>query len=207
LDNAGENKLLQQRSQSADWKLNIKFEFTVRDAPQQNHLAELGFAHLVNYGRALMARANVPMSIQYKVFTQEAFKTATFLDGLTVIKIGNNEATRYEHWCGKNPEFSEYLRTWGEVGTVKIKTNATPRIGDRGVQCMCVGYSLDHTADCYEMWDPATSRVHQTRDVIWLNRMYYNRIEPTDNIVIEPDMEPVIVYHTQNPEVNGPGSV
>jgi hypothetical protein len=32
-----------------------------------------------------------------------------------------------------------------------------------------------------------------------------NRIEPTDNIVVERDMEPVIVYHTQNPEVNGPG--
>jgi hypothetical protein len=63
LDNAGENKLLQQRSQSADWKLNIKFEFTARDTPQQNLLAELGFAHLANYGRALMARANVPMSI------------------------------------------------------------------------------------------------------------------------------------------------
>jgi hypothetical protein len=165
LDNAGENKLLQQRSQSADWKLNFGYEFTARDTPQQNHLAELGFAHLVNYGRALMARANVPLNIRYKVFTK-AFKTATLLDGLTVIKIGNKEATRYEHWCGKNPDFTEHLRTWGEVGTVKIKTNATPKIGDRGIQCMFVGYSLDHTADCYEMWNPATSRVHQTRDVI-----------------------------------------
>jgi hypothetical protein len=121
-----------------------------------------------------------------------------------VITIRDREATRYEHWCGKNPEFSAHLRTWGEVGTVKIKTNATPKIGDRGIQCMFVGYSLDHTAACYEMWDPATSRVHQTRDVIWLNRMYYNRVEPTNNIVVEPDMEPVIIYHTNNPEVNGP---
>jgi hypothetical protein len=88
LDNAGENKLLQQRSQSADWKQNVNFEFTARDTPQQNHLAELGFAHLANYGRALMARANVPLNIRYKVFTK-AFKTATLLDGLTVIKIGN----------------------------------------------------------------------------------------------------------------------
>jgi hypothetical protein len=120
LDNAGENKLLQQRLQSADWKLNINFEFTARDTPQQNHLAELGFTHLANYGRALMARGNVPMNIHYKVFTK-AFKTATLLDGLTVLKIGNREAARYEHWCGKNPEFSEYLRTWEEVGTVKIK--------------------------------------------------------------------------------------
>jgi hypothetical protein len=69
LDNAGENKLLQQRSQSADWKLNITYEFTARESPQQNHLAELGFTHLANYGRALMARANVPLSIHYKVFT------------------------------------------------------------------------------------------------------------------------------------------
>jgi hypothetical protein len=196
--------LLQQRSQSADWKLNVNFEFTARDTPQQNHLAALRFAHLANYGRALMARANVPLNIRYKVFTK-AFKTATLLDGLTVIKIGNKEATRYEHWCGKNPDFCEYLRTWGEVGTVKIKTNSTPKIGDRGIQCMFVGYSLDHTADCYEMWDPATSRVHQTRDVIWLNRMYYNREEPAVNIVIEPDMEPVIVYHTDNPVINGSG--
>jgi hypothetical protein len=196
--------ILQQRSQSADWKLNIKFEFTARDTPQQNHHAELGFAHLANYGRALMARANVPMNIRYKVFTK-AFKTATLLDGLTVITIGNREAPRYEHWCGKNPEFSQYLRTWGEVGMVKVKTDATPRIGDRGVKCMFVGYSLDHTADCYEMWDPATLRVNQTRDVIWLNRMYYNRVEQAKNIVVEPDMEPVIVYHTQNPVINGPG--
>jgi hypothetical protein len=55
LENAGENKLLQQRLQSADWKLDAKSEFTARDTPQQNHLAELGFAHLANYGRALMA--------------------------------------------------------------------------------------------------------------------------------------------------------
>jgi hypothetical protein len=50
--------------------------------------------------------------------------------------------------------------------------------------------------------DPATSRVHQTRDVIWLDRMYcivQQSLEPTNNIVVELDMEPVIVYHTQNP--------
>jgi hypothetical protein len=79
-----------------------------RDMPQQNHLAKLGFAHLANYGRSLMARAIVPINSRYKVFTK-AFKTATLLDGLEIIKIGNREATRYEHWCGKNPEFSEYL--------------------------------------------------------------------------------------------------
>jgi hypothetical protein len=31
LDNAGENKKLKTRSDSADWKLNIDYEFTSRD--------------------------------------------------------------------------------------------------------------------------------------------------------------------------------
>jgi hypothetical protein len=36
--------------------------------------------------------------------------------------------------------------------------------------------------------------------------MYYNRVEPTvNNIVIEPDMEPIIVYHTHDPAIAGSG--
>ena len=41
-DNAGENKKLKERADGVDWKLNIQFEFTARNTPQQNHLAELG---------------------------------------------------------------------------------------------------------------------------------------------------------------------
>jgi len=86
LDNAGENKLLKKRSDSSDWKLNIKFEFTARDTPQQNSLAEPSFAKIANHGRALMHRANVPQADRYKVWT-DAFDTATKLDGLIVIEI------------------------------------------------------------------------------------------------------------------------
>ena len=61
LDNAGENKRLQTRCASKDWKMKCEFEFTARDTPQQNSLAEVGFATLANCGRAMMHRANVPM--------------------------------------------------------------------------------------------------------------------------------------------------
>ena len=50
LDDAGENMALQARAQSEVWKLNIKFKFTGRDTPQQDHLAELGFAVIANRG-------------------------------------------------------------------------------------------------------------------------------------------------------------
>jgi hypothetical protein len=68
LDNAGENKKLQKRAESCDWKFAINWEFTARDTPQQNHLAELGFAVLANRGRALMHMAHIPKKTRYQIF-------------------------------------------------------------------------------------------------------------------------------------------
>jgi hypothetical protein len=83
LDNAGENKLLQQRADSKDWKLAIDFEFTSAMTPQQNHLAEIAFATLSNRGRVMMYHANIPNKVKPKV-CQDAFQTATKLDGLVL---------------------------------------------------------------------------------------------------------------------------
>jgi len=108
------------------------------------------------------------------------------LDGLTAITIENNVATRYEDWCGQCPDFANYLGTWGEAGTVKIKNIGTPKLADQGVQCMFVGYALDHTGNCYQMWDPTTKRVHETRDVIWLKCMFYEKPVTTPKVIVIP---------------------
>ena len=140
MDNAGENKGLEQRMNSSAWKLDITPEYTARDTPQQNHLAELSLAKMAAKGRALMVAAHVPQSIRYRLF-REAMTTATLLDNLMVVSIDGKEGTRFEHFAGKNPRFLQHLRTWGEAGTVKLKTKATPKIGNRGEQCMFVGYA------------------------------------------------------------------
>jgi hypothetical protein len=123
-----------------------------------------------------MNQAHVPLKWRYKLFSK-AFKTATVLDGLHIIKLDGKKDTRYKHWCGSNPKFAKHLRTWGEAGTVSLKSKSTPKIADRGIQCMMVGYSTNHTGDCYDMWDPSTGGIHQTRDIIWLRRMYFPPIE------------------------------
>jgi hypothetical protein len=185
LDNAGENKALQKRCESESWKLNIDFEYTARDTPQQNHLAELGFSIIASRGRAMMHRANLPLDKRYKLY-REAFSTATLLDGLISVTIDGETKSRYQHWGGENPKFAMSLRTWGEAGTVKLKTLATPKIADRGVQCMFIGYADHHDGDCYRMWDPRTQRVHVTRDVIWLKRMFFEKPIERHDIVVEP---------------------
>ncbi len=45
-DNAGENKTLEKRLQSADWKLQVKMEYTAANTQQQNALVEVKFTYL-----------------------------------------------------------------------------------------------------------------------------------------------------------------
>ena len=165
MDNAGENKWLEQRCYSAQWKLDIEFEFTAKDTLQQNHLAELGFAVLVNQGRALMVRANVPIYHCYKLF-KEAFKMATLLEALLVVEIDGEKKSCVEHWSGQKPQYALNLHMWGEAGTVKLKMLVTRKLKDRGVQCMFIGYAKNHAGEVYWMWDPNTDGIHVTHDII-----------------------------------------
>ena len=181
-DNAGENKSLQNRTNSSDWKLNIAFEFTARDTPQQNHLAEIGITVVNNRGRALLHAANIPKKYR-NIVAAKAIETAAKLDGLRITNINGREATRYIHQYGVNPPFANYLRTWGEAGVVKTKTRTTPKQNVKGVTCMFVGYATDHEGDCYEMWNPPTRRLLTSRDITWLNRMYFQKDKPDDDIV------------------------
>ena len=191
LDNAGENKKLVERMRSSDWKMKLKVEFTPRNSPQYNHLAELGFATLYNKGRALMIKANIPVKMRYK-FYGEAFKTATMLDGLMVVKVGEVWATRYKHCTGSNPRFAKHLRLWGEAGTVTVKSKATPKVDDRGVACMFVGYAPEHPGDTYRMWNPKTDRVIVSRDVIWLKRMFFPAKKTVPEIRVNEEEEEVV---------------
>ena len=45
----------------------------------------------------MMHKANVPTKLHYLLW-HEAFKTATFLDGLIPITISDETKTRDEHW-------------------------------------------------------------------------------------------------------------
>ena len=129
----------------------------------KNSIAEVRFATIGNRGRSMMHRANLPMALSY-IISHEAFNCATQLDGLVLVTINGVTKTRYEHWVGKNLAFTKYLRTWGEAGTMKVKTKTSPKLKDKGVHCMFVGYVTEHSGDTYRMYDPKTN-------CIWVSRM------------------------------------
>jgi hypothetical protein len=171
-DNGGENQGMKNHLHSVNWKSPIKFEFTGRNTPQRNYLAEVGLATIAARGRAMMSAAKVPKEL--RIFWREVFQTSTYLDGLILTTVNGVTKTRFEHSENCLPRFVQCSRKWGEAGVVKLRSSTTPKIFDRGKGCMFVWYSPNHAADTLRMWDPDTKRVHLTRDIIWLNKMFFN---------------------------------
>ena len=58
---------------------------------------------------------------------------------------------------------------------MKITNDTTPELQDRRIHCIFVGYAENHPEGCYRMYDPAMHRVCQSRDVVWLHRMFYEK--------------------------------
>ena len=52
---------------------------------------------------------------------------------------------------------------------------------------MFVGDASDHSGDCYEMLNLNTRRILQTRDVIWLGKMYYSKIKTEFQVSIDEE--------------------
>ena len=149
-----------------------KFEFTGRATPQQNSIAEKAFDTIANHSRSQMYAAYLNQVNCCKLF-RESHQCACLLDGLVVTTKNGVTQTCFEHWGGEIPSFAYHLRTWGEAGVVCTRDLKTPKIANKGIKCMFVGYSLDHTGDCYRMWDPLTGWIHISRDIKWLDKMYF----------------------------------
>ena len=64
-DNAGENRKLQKCCSSVDWKLDVDFEYTTKEIPQQNSLAETAFTTTTVRSRTALNVANIPMKERY----------------------------------------------------------------------------------------------------------------------------------------------
>jgi hypothetical protein len=94
----------------------------------------------------------------------EVAKTATALDNLIAVTINRETKTRYEHAGLQIPLFVKHLRTFGEAGIVKNMKDG--KVGDRGITMMFVGYTEEHTGDCYRMYNPFMLQICELHDII-----------------------------------------
>ena len=173
MDNSGENK-----------KFVVTWEFTARNTPQENGIIEVALATIAGRARAMCNAAHMPNNVRVKI-AHEVLKHQTALDNLSIDK--GHTKTRYERFGLKVPKWANPLliRTFGEAGVVRRGKDG--KLGDRGQPMVFVGYSDNHSYDCYRMWNPKTSKITETRDVIWLHRMYY-QVDLDDETAMVPEI-------------------
>jgi len=143
-NNAGENKTTEERFIKE--KRNITFEYTARNTPQQNGKVESTFAILYGRMRAMMNYAGITPEKREKIWT-EAAATATKLENIIVDKK-EDKCPHYQIY-GQMPDYSKYLRTFGEVRIVPLKTGnqMKAKLDDRGTACIFVGYAQKHVGN------------------------------------------------------------
>ena len=54
---------------------------------------------------------------------------------------------------------------------------------------MFVEYPDDHSSDCWIMFNPKTKNVHTTRDVVWLQKMYWKGSKEPNEVSVPIDVE------------------
>ena len=95
---------------------------------------------------------------------------------------------RKENFDGKKPKFIKHIHVIGEAGVVKTRTKTTPKTPDRGVICALVGYANDHEGACYQMYNPESNVLYESRDIVWLKRLYFpNTLPALDRQIEEID--------------------
>ena len=170
MDNSGENKKFWKRAKASDWQFKFEAEYTARNTPQQNGLIEVKIATVAGRARAMCNAANMDQEIRHFI-ADEALSHATDLDNLIVDSL--HDKTRFERFGLPIPKWAAtgLIKTFGEAGIVKRGKGS--KLQDRGVPMIFVGYAANHAHDCYRMWNPVSKQITETRDVIWLHRMYY----------------------------------
>jgi hypothetical protein len=56
---------------------------------------------------------------------------------------------------------------------------------DKGYACIFLGYPHNHAPDTYCIWDSRSKQVHIIWDIIWLNKMFFPKLNTNIEISVE----------------------
>jgi transposase InsO family protein len=133
-------------------------QLTAPYSPQQNGVVERRNAMVAGTARCLLKAKGLPAW-----FWGEAVNTAVYLLNRVPTKAVEGK-TPFEAWYGKKPAV-HHLKTFRCIVYVKNTTPHLKKMEDRGRKMIFVAYERGSKA--YRAYDPATKRVHVTRDVVF----------------------------------------
>ncbi|GKA57614.1 zinc finger, CCHC-type containing protein [Tanacetum coccineum] len=119
-------------------------------------------------------------------FCGEAMLTACYL--LNRVPNKRNRITLYELWTKKKPNLN-YLRVWGCRAVVKLPEPKLKTLGERGIECIFVGYAEHSKAFRFYVIEPndsvAINSIIESRDVIFDEHMFSSVPRPSQRSLVK----------------------
>ena len=183
-DDSGENKALFEECRSKG--IGITFEFSGPRTPQRNGKVERKFQTFYGRIRAMLNGAGLNNHIRNGVWAECAM-TVTYLSNIMTTKA--SDKCPYQVLFGCKPKINSCLKVFGEIGVVTTKQDIQGKLNNRGTPCMFVGYPVNHSSDVFRMLNLKTYGIINSRDVIWLGKLYKDWILNKSTIVKDLDDE------------------
>ncbi|GJT51193.1 G-type lectin S-receptor-like serine/threonine-protein kinase isoform X1 [Tanacetum coccineum] len=158
--------------------VRIIYETTTPYTPQQNGVAE-------RKNRALKEMINSMLSYSglSEGFWEEAMLTACYL--LNRVPNKGNKTTPYEFWYKKRHNLS-FLRVWGCRAVVRLPDPKRKALGEKGIDCIFVGYAKNSKAYRFYVIEPNDSvsinLIIESRDAIFDENCFSSIPRPKDII-------------------------
>ena len=151
--------------------MNIRFEYTAANTPQQNGRVERKFATIYGRVRSMLTGAGIEGALRKSLWA-EAGNTAINLMNIQVPH--KTEKTPYEKFSGQQelPRYIKNLHSFGEVGIILKGGKIKSKIMNRGQRAIMVGYGVQNGNEVYRMYKMDTRKITLTRDVRWTGKMY-----------------------------------
>ncbi|GJZ16078.1 zinc finger, CCHC-type containing protein [Tanacetum coccineum] len=158
--------------------VGIIHETTAPYTPRQNGVAE-------RKNRALKEMVNSMLSYSglSEGFWGEAMLTACYL--LNRVPNKRNKTTPYELWYKKRPNLA-FLRVWGCRAVVRLPDPKRKTLGEKGIDCIFVGYAEHSKAYRFYVIEPNDSvsinSIIESRDAIFDENRFSSIPRPKDII-------------------------
>lgn len=165
---------------------------TVPGTPQQNGVAERMNRTLLEKARCMLSNSGLR-----KRFWAEAINTACFITNRSP-HSSLNMTTPEERWSGKAADYNS-LKIFGCPAYAHVSNG---KLDPRSVKCIFLGYSPGVKG--YRLWNPHTSKIIVSRNVIFDESSLVNRGQdiaanagPNDDFTAPEDNQPAASEHFQ----------
>ncbi|GJZ76895.1 zinc finger, CCHC-type containing protein [Tanacetum coccineum] len=114
----------------------------------------------------------------------------TFIDDVSRVPNKKNRITPYELWTKKKPNMN-YLRVWGCKAVVRLPDQKMKTLGERGIECIFVGYAEHSKAFRFYIIEPndlvLINSIIESKDVIFDENRFLSVPRPSLRIPNETE--------------------